>query len=67
MQKINLPVTLPRPWEDPKENPRILNQFLYQEMGFYGVFGMMRLVGAIKAIHNPDDELTLMDMMNRTK
>jgi hypothetical protein len=65
MQKINLPMTLPRPWEDPAENPRVVNQFLFQEMGFYGVFGMMRLVGAVKAIHHPDAELALMNMMNK--
>ncbi len=64
MQKIKILQTLHRPWEDPKENPRIVNQFLYQEMGFYGIFGMMRLVGAVKAIHHSDAELALMKAMN---
>lgn len=66
MQKIKLMRGKLFPWDDPEETVVKVQPFAFCEMGFYGIYGShlwapVETVG--KAIHHPDAELALMDMI----
>lgn len=70
MQKIKLMRGKLFPWDDPEEAVVKVQPFSFREIGFYGIYGShlwapREVLG--KAIHDPDAELILMNMMNRTK
>jgi hypothetical protein len=67
MQTIRLRIGKLFPWDDPEEAVVKVQPFDFREMGFYGIYGShlwppTEVIG--KAIHHPDAELALMDMMD---